>query len=119
MDAAELLEWQHLEGTDPWGQTRDDWRIAHLAAALAGAFGAKKKDGTGLTAADLVVQFHAREVTPQSPEQIEAMLRDLVTAHNRQARKTRSRQTTAARRKESSGDGPQHRKDHRRTRTPR
>ena len=85
-DSAELLEWRVLEGLDPWGQRRDDWRMARLAAQLAAFLGAKNADGKVPTADELVLTFAEPtgddETEGQTPDEIARHLAAWVTAHN-------------------------------------
>lgn len=57
MDAQELLEWRVLEQVDPWGQRRDDLRIALLSAQIANYLGATRQDGQPVQVEALAVDF--------------------------------------------------------------
>lgn len=80
MDALELLEWRVLERIDPWGQTRDDWRIAKLGASLASFLGAKKADEKAIEASELLLVFDAPpgsdedDDVPEAPKQSAASI---------------------------------------------
>jgi len=52
MSAEEFQRWKVLERIDPWGERREDWRIALLASQVAGLAGAKKSKVAALPAAD-------------------------------------------------------------------
>lgn len=79
-----------LERLDPYGQRRDDWRIAKLSALVATLVGAKKPDGTAFSAADLLLEFtqptkaqrRARLKPTQSVGEMEWSLIAWAKAHN-------------------------------------
>jgi len=58
MQADEFERWKILEGLDPWGQRRDDWRIALLSSQVAAIAGAKKRDGYSFKAIDCILEFN-------------------------------------------------------------
>lgn len=58
MTAEEFHRWKILERLDPWGQRREDWRIALLASQMAALVGAKKQDGTAFKAVDCMLEFN-------------------------------------------------------------
>jgi hypothetical protein len=62
LDARELLEWQVLEGINPYGQLREDFRFAVLSATFMAAMGAKKQDGTEFTSGDFLLTFKEAEI---------------------------------------------------------
>ena len=57
LDADELLEWEALEQVDPFGQLRDDFRMAFLAEQIGIFFGTKKENGERFRLGDLLLQF--------------------------------------------------------------
>jgi hypothetical protein len=69
MTAEERLRWGVLEELDPWGQARDDWRIAYLTASIANAVGWQRKDGRAWMAQDFLLQFALQpaKTVPQLP----------------------------------------------------
>jgi hypothetical protein len=66
MDADEFEDWKILEQIDPWGQQREDWRIALLASQVAGLVGSKKQDGKPFRAVDCLLEF--KTDLPDSPD---------------------------------------------------
>lgn len=79
------MEWRVLEVLDPWGQRRDDIRIAKLSLQMAQWLGAKKQDGSPLKVEELLLEFadgSEDDGPTQTPEQIERHLLAMAKAHN-------------------------------------
>lgn len=57
MTVHELMHWAALEELDPWGQRREDWRFANLAAVLATLYGVRHNDKSLLTSRDFMPMF--------------------------------------------------------------
>jgi len=76
IDATELDDWYLLESVDPWGQLRDDIRIADLSAHIANLLARRKDGDKGFNWTDYLLRFEIdqQEVTPQTTEQIEKIL---------------------------------------------
>jgi hypothetical protein len=66
----ELLEWEVLEGIDPFGQTRDDVRAAHLALVVAKAGKLTREDGSNLTIQDFLLEFKPPEDEAEKTEEL-------------------------------------------------
>lgn len=67
-----------LEKLDPYGQVREDYRIAHLIARVA-----EMVTGKSQKAEDFLLEFRdSSKLEEQSLEQIEAMLKTWVAAAN-------------------------------------
>ncbi len=84
MHARELVEWKALETVDPFGQTREDMRSAVLCSLVANAW-MKREDGRKFSPKDFMLDFEeaiTTETIPQSPEQIERLMTQWVTANN-------------------------------------
>ena len=86
--ATELDDWFLLESVDPWGQTREDVRVAQQTAFLAAINGAKKRDGTAFVPEDFLLRFDLDAppkvaAEPQSAGRIETYLRIWAKAINK------------------------------------
>lgn len=57
-----MFDWEILEAVDPWGQRRDDWRFALLAATVMNAAGLRKVDGRIFNEQDFLIDFLPRLV---------------------------------------------------------
>lgn len=77
-----------LESIDPFGQRRDDYRVAVLAQVIVAALGGKKADGATFTAADFLkyLDFEAPAIAPGPPQtvaEIERRIASWVSGSNR------------------------------------
>lgn len=83
MTATEMVDWEVLEDVDPWGQRREDYRAAILAATVMNAGGWRKTGGRPFTEADFLLDFLPRPAAaPQSPAVIEAEIRAWIKSSN-------------------------------------
>jgi hypothetical protein len=104
MPADEFQRWKVLERFDPWGQRRDDWRIALLSAQIAALAGAKKSvenrlpDPLAFKAIDCILEFNTD--LPENPEDI-----DPIDAEAERAKRAAEIEKTALR---MFGVGAQH-----------
>lgn len=77
LDGNELAEWHLLESIDPFGQLREDWRAAQIAATTA------RVHGSDVTAGELLLAFEPSDETEyQSVEQMRDVLTKWAEAHN-------------------------------------
>lgn len=84
ISAQELDDRWRLELVDPYGQLRDDIRIAHQTAHIASIMGVKRKDGKAFTADDFLLRFDmAPKQKQQTAEQIERIFMQWAKAHNK------------------------------------
>jgi hypothetical protein len=94
LDSDELADWEALEDEDPWGQLRDDWRIAKLTAEIVNAVGGSA-DGEIYTPKHGLLAFvreqqSAPPPAPPTPEQlaahkaklVERQLESWISGHN-------------------------------------
>jgi hypothetical protein len=81
-----LTDWRVLEGIEPWGQARDDWRIASQTSDFAMLRGIKKNSGQVFKTEDFILRFNTEgfidPTKPQTPDEIEKHFREWVRATN-------------------------------------
>jgi hypothetical protein len=66
--APELDDWYLLELVDPWGQFRDDLRIAKLTLSVASLLGVERQDKQPWSINDFLLKFDP-DRTPEEVEQ--------------------------------------------------
>lgn len=83
MSAAEMLEWQRLDATDPLPDRRGDWQHAALSATILNAL-AKRQDGQPWRPVDLLlfgrqeaVAAHDRAAVARQAAQVMAALKGM------------------------------------------
>ena len=72
-----LLRWQSFYEIDPFGQEREDIRVASICLAVSNAAGVKKKGGGKLTLQDFMLDFKKQPTTTElDPITAQAVMRD-------------------------------------------
>lgn len=82
MDADELLDWEILEDIDPWGQLREDYRLAVLISQMMNAARLRKPGGQLFSFKDFLLDFFPRPVVRQPTAQVEAEIMAWVKSTN-------------------------------------
>lgn len=68
MALEELLDWQALDWIEPWGDNREDYRFACLAAILVNALGIRRRDEKPWFAYHFIEDFRTAWVVPLATE---------------------------------------------------
>jgi hypothetical protein len=82
LDGRELVAWRVLEYIDPWGQSREDIREAHLATVIANCMGGKKSDGSSWKIDDFLLSFAEKVEEEVDPKKIEDAIKLWVNMNN-------------------------------------